>query len=156
MLMRRLAYAVVLCALVCSSCASLHRPYAAPLPPETMGGAHVGVRVEGVVTDRWGYVVPDAWITVRVGSPQIEVQGDPECAGAVHLPTRTRTSPIGEFAVVVDGGRRRPFLACLEVEALPPARLDLRENRVIVPSAPFTTAGATGAGEPVRVRVVLY
>ena len=143
-------------ALLAGACGVLAPKPVAPLPPEGAGAAHVGVRVEGVVTDRWGYIVPDTWVTVRVGSPQTSAEGDPDCPGAVHLPTRTRGGATGEFAVVVDGGRRTPFLACLEVEALPPPNTGLRESRAIVPSAAFTLDGATGGGDVVRVHVVLF
>ena len=125
-----------------------------PLPAETTSPA-VGLRVEGVVTDRWGYVVPDAWITVRVGSPNDGSALPTDCAGATHLPTRTRSSAMGRFAVTVEAGRRPPFSACLEIEALPPRGFGLREDQVVVPSATFTPEGATGGGEPVRVHIVL-
>ena len=128
----------------------------APLPAESATAAPVGLRVEGVVTDRWGYLVPDAWVTVRVGSPHQDSAGDPDCDDASHLPTRTRTTPLGEFSVLVEAGRRPPFRACVEVEALPPAGSGLRESAVAVPSASFTAAGAAGAGEMLRVHVVLY
>lgn len=128
----------------------------APLPPESPTAAPVGLRVEGVVTDQWGYTVPDAWVTVRVGSPHHDLSGDADCDDATHLPTRTRTSPTGEFAVLVDAGRRAPFLACVEVEVLPPAAFRLRENAIVLPSEAFTAAAAAGGGSPTRVRVVLF
>ena len=143
------------CALVlATSCrsSSFLPPEPDPLPAEASAAPRVGVAVEGIVTDRWGYVVPDAWVTVRVGSPG-RVDGD--CADASHLPTRTRTSPTGRFAVIVDAGHRPAFDACLEVEALPPRGLRLRENRAVVPSARFGPIDATGA-QPVAVRVTLY
>ena len=142
--------------LTVAACSTLVQRASAPLPPVTMGATHVGVRVQGVVTDRWGYAVPDAWVTVRVGMPVPGASGDEACAGASHLPTRTRTSPLGEFDVIVDAGARRPFLACLEIEALPPSSYGLRENRAVVPDAAFTTAGAAGGGDVVQARVVLY
>ena len=142
-------------ALASAGCSRLGPREAVPLPPERPGAAAVGVRVEGVVIDRFGYAVPDAWVTVRVGSPTTDA-GDPECAGATHLPTRTRSAPTGEFAVVIEAGPRQPFLACLEIEALPPPAFGLRENTVIVPSAAFTTAGAAGSGAVVSARIVLF
>ena len=150
--MTRLA-SLLLLAAACGACATLRLPDAAPLPPEDAAAAPVGVRVEGIVTDRWGYLVPDAWITVRVGSPGID---DGDCANASHLPTRTRSTSIGEFSVIVEAGRRQSFSACLEVEALPPRNRGLRENSAIVPSAPFTPEGAAGGGDVVRVHVVLF
>lgn len=128
-----------------------------PLPAESSALPPVALRVEGVVTDRWGYVIPNAWITVRVGSPNQGASAEVDCSGASHLPTRTRTSPTGEFAVVVEAGRRPPFRACLEIEALPPRGLPWRENTVVVPSAAF--GRLTDSGTPtqsVGARVVLY
>lgn len=147
----RAAVALVLLA----GCASMREQPAAPLPQEIEGAPMVAARVEGVVTDRWGYIVPDTWITVRVGSPGTGAP-DEDCEGASHLPTRTRGGVTGEFAVVVQAGQRAPFNACLEVEALPPANTGLRENRRVVPSVAFTHAAAGGAGEAVRVHIVLY
>ena len=141
---------------VFAGCATLRDRPAAPLPPEIPAAPLVAARVEGVVTDRWGYIVPDTWITVRVGSPHAGGAGDPDCEGAAHLPTRTRGGVTGEFAVVVQAGQRAPFHACLEVEALPPPNTGLRENRRVVPSVAFTHPAASGAGEPVRVHIVLY
>ena len=138
------------------ACGSLSPRDPQPLPPTVPGAAHVGVRVEGVVTDRWGYVVPNAWVTVRAGSPHAAGAHDADCDGASHLPTRTRTSPTGEFSVVVDAGPREPFHACLEVEALPPPSFGLRENAFVLPNVTFTTAGAAGGGDAVRAHVVLY
>ena len=138
-----------------AGCGSMRDQPAAPLPQEIAGAPQVAVRVEGVVTDRWGYIVPDTWITVRVGSPNAGAP-DEDCEGASHLPTRTRGGVTGEFAVVVLAGQRAPFNACLEVEALPPPNTGLRENRRIVPSVAFTREAAGGAGEPVRVHIVLY
>lgn len=132
-------------------------PEPSPLPPESAHAAPLALRVSGVVFDRWGYAVPDASVTVRVGSPAGTPGADPACPDASHLPTRTRTSPTGEFSVVVEAGRREPFEACLEVEALPPARSPWRENRMVVPVAPFHPAGPDG--EPTRsvgVRVMLF
>lgn len=143
-------------ALVLSACGAINLREPEPLPPESATAAPVGLRVDGVVTDRWGYTVPDAWVTVRVGSPHQDLRGDPDCRDASHLPTRTRTTPLGEFSVLVEAGRRAPFLACVEVEALPPAGSGLREGAVAVPSARFTAAGAAGSGEVLRVHVVLY
>ena len=124
-----------------------------PLPAESPDLPPLALGVEGIVIDRWGYVVPNASVTVRVGSPG---EADPDCAGASHLPTRTRTSPTGRFAVVVEAGRRPPFRACLEVEALPPPSLPWRENSVVVPSAAFAPLAAASPAEVVQVRVVLY
>lgn len=146
------AWPLVIAATIGCARPSILPPEPEPLPAESSGAAHVGVAVEGVVTDRWGYVVPDAWVTVRVGSPG---RDDPECADASHLPTRTRTSPTGRFAVVVDAGPRPAFDACLEVEALPPRGLRLRENRTVVSSAHFAPIDALVA-QPVAVRVTLY
>ena len=131
-------------------------PEPGPLPPESAAAPPLALRVEGVVIDRWGYVIPNAWVTVRVGSPNQGASEEVDCSGASHLPTRTRTSPTGEFGVVVEAGRRPPFRACLEVEALPPRGLPWRENTTIVPSAPFAPVGPAGATETVRVRVILY
>ena len=153
--MKGRALSASLLALACG-CSLVTPPRAEPLPPESAGAAHVGVRIEGVVITRWGYVVPDAWVTVRVGSPHTEGAAEGDCEGASHLPTRTRSAPTGEFGVVIDAGPRAPFLACLEIEALPPRRLGLRENSTVVPSVAFTRAGATGGGDVVQVRVVLY
>lgn len=127
-----------------------------PLPPESADAAPLALAVEGVVIDRWGYVIPNAWITVRVGSPLEGGAEDAECADASHLPTRTRSAPTGEFGVVIEAGRRAPFRACLEVEALPPRGLPWRENAVVVPGAPFQPIGPGGETEVVRVRVMLY
>ena len=127
-----------------------------PLPPESPAAVPIGLRIDGVVTDRWGYTVPDAWVTVRVGSPNADLRGDSDCDDASHLPTRTRTTATGDFTVVVEAGRRPPFLACVEIEALPPGSRGLREGAVVVPSAPFTAAGAAGGGDALRVHVVLY
>lgn len=148
--------AIFCVSLALSACGAINLREPEPLPPETATAARVGLRVDGVVTDRWGYTVPDAWVTVRVGSPRQDLRGDPDCDDASHLPTRTRTTPLGEFSVTVEAGRREPFLACVEVEALPPAGSGLREGAVAVPSAPFTAAGAAGSGEVLRVHVVLY
>jgi len=153
--MRRTPVACLVAALgIACARAGLDPVEPAPLPAESPAAAPIAMRVEGVVTDRWGYVVPHAWVTVRVGSPHPAGASDPGCAGATHLPTRTRSSPTGEFSVEVEAGRRPPFHACLEVEVLPPRGLPWRENRVIVPSVAF--APANQASEPVRVRVVLY
>ena len=149
-------HAIVACLTIAQAgCGAINLREPEPLPPASETAAPVGLRVEGVVTDRWGYTVPDAWVTVRVGSPHEDLRGDPDCDDASHLPTRTRTSVVGEFSVVVEAGRRAPFLACVEVEALPPAGTGLRESTVAVPSAPFTAAGAAGGGEVLRVHVVL-
>lgn len=147
--------AILLLALAQVACGAINLREPEPLPPESASAAPVGLRVEGVVTDRWGYTVPDAWVTVRVGSPHTDLRGDPECRDASHLPTRTRTTVTGYFEVVVEAGRREAFLACVEVEALPPAGSGLRESAVAVPSARFTAAGAAGTGEVLRVHVVL-
>lgn len=152
--MRHVALLLLVPALGACGAINLREPE--PLPPESPTAAPVGLRVDGVVTDRWGYRVPDAWVTVRVGSPQQDLRGDDDCRDASHLPTRTRTTPMGEFSVVVDAGHRASFHACVEVEALPPAGTDLRESAVAVPSAPFTAAGAAGSGDVLRVHVVLY
>ena len=133
---------------------SLRAPEPDPLPPESAALPPLALRVEGIVIDRWGYVIPNAWVTVRVGSPNDGASEDVDCAGASHLPTRTRTSPTGEFAVVIEAGRRAPFRACLEIEALPPRGLPWRENTIVVPSAPFEPVGS--AVETVLVRVILY
>ncbi len=147
---------VLLCiAFVLSACGAINLREPEPLSPESPDAVPVGLRVDGVVTDRWGYAVPDALVTVRVGSPHDDLRGDPDCDDASHLPTRTRTSTLGEFSVVVEAGRREPFLACVEVEALPPAGMGLRESAVAVPSASFTVGGAAGSGEVLRVHVVL-
>lgn len=146
---------VLLLAVAGTACAGsrILPPEPDPLPAESPELPPLALGVEGIVMDRWGYVVPNASVTVRVGSPG---EPDAECAGASHLPTRTRTSPTGRFAVVVEAGRRPPFRACLEVEALPPPSLPWRDNTVVVPSAAFAPGGAGGATEVVQVRVVLY
>lgn len=154
-----MSWRIVLClaSLVAGCVPGAFRPVRPePLPPESAELPPVGVRVEGVVMNRWGYAVADASVTVRVGAPTDDLAGDPECSGASHVPTRTRTTPMGQFAVAVEAGRRPPFLACLEVEAIPARGLGYHENRVIVPSAAFTTAGAAGGGEVVQVRVFVY
>lgn len=150
---------VIASAVLLTSCGSraLLPPEPEPLPAESSEAAPVAVRVTGVVTDRWGYVVPNAWITVRVGSPNEGASEAIDCRGASHLPTRTRSSPTGGFDVVVEAGRRPPFRACLEIEALPPAGLRLRENTVVLPSALFTAASEVdGAARAVGVHIVLY
>lgn len=124
----------------------------APLPAESADRAPLVLRVEGVVVDRYGYAVPDASVTVRVGSPERADAVD-GCPSATYFPTRTRTTPLGRFDLVVEAGRRAPFHACIEVEAIPPPRSGLVERAVVVPSAAFEPVGADGVPRTIRVRV---
>lgn len=119
-------------------------------------GANV-LHVAGYVTDLYGYVVPNASVTIRVGEPRpVGSAPDRDCRNATNWPHPTRTGPTGAFALNVDAGAGRAFQACLEIEARPPPRSRLRERILVVPAAVFRPAAPNGAPQDTAfVRVPL-